>query len=102
MEWYQYLSGFWAGFFLVNTIPHYVSGLQGRKFTTAFASPPGKGLSSPIMNIVWALINLFAGLGLFFAAKITTNNWLSIIVFFIGVTLTSFYLSNRFGKQNRE
>jgi len=102
MEWYQYLSGFWAGFFLVNTIPHYVAGLQGNKFTTAFASPPGKGLSSPIMNIVWALINLFAGLGLFFVAKIDTDNWLSLIIFFVGVILTSFYLSNRFGKQNQE
>jgi hypothetical protein len=43
MEWYQYLAAFFAGAFLANTVPHFVKGISGDKFPTAFAKPPGKG-----------------------------------------------------------
>ena len=40
MEWYIYLARFFAGAFLANTVPHFVSGVQGRPFPSPFASPP--------------------------------------------------------------
>lgn len=61
MPWYFYLAYFFAGAFLTNAIPHFVSGVCGRPFPTPFASPPGKGLSSPILNVVWGTLNLLAG-----------------------------------------
>ncbi len=52
MQWYTYIAYFFAGAFLVNAIPHFVSGVTGRPFPSPFASPPGKGLSSPVVNVL--------------------------------------------------
>jgi hypothetical protein len=58
MPWYTYVAYFFAGAFLVNAVPHFVSGVTGRRFPSPFASPPGKGESSPIVNVLWATLNL--------------------------------------------
>jgi hypothetical protein len=58
MPWYAHVAYFFAGAFLVNAVPHFVSGVCGRRFPTPFASPPGKGESSPIVNVLWGAINL--------------------------------------------
>ncbi len=55
------IAHFFAGAFLVNALPHLINGLSGRTFPTPFAKPPGKGLSSPIVNVLWAAFNLIAG-----------------------------------------
>jgi hypothetical protein len=57
MLWYHYVSYFIGGFALNNVIPHYTQALTGRTFPTPFASPPGRGQSSPFMNVIWSLIN---------------------------------------------
>ncbi|HEY0701280.1 MAG TPA: hypothetical protein VGD60_00790 [Candidatus Acidoferrales bacterium] len=57
MPWYFYLAYFFAGAFAVNAVPHFVSGVCGRPFPTPFAKPPGKGLSSPVVNVLWAAFN---------------------------------------------
>ena len=59
--WYVYVSRFLAGALLVNAMPHFVSGVQGRPFPSPFASPPGKGLSSPVVNVSWGSANGVAG-----------------------------------------
>ncbi len=61
MPWYAYLAYFFAGAFLVNAVPHFVSGVSGRAFPTPFASPPGRGLSSPLLNVLWGTLNLIVG-----------------------------------------
>ena len=53
MRWYFYVAYFFGGAFLVNAVPHFVNGVSGRSFPTPFASPPGKGLSSPMVNVLW-------------------------------------------------
>ncbi|HEY4128046.1 MAG TPA: hypothetical protein VGN70_08390 [Gammaproteobacteria bacterium] len=58
MEWLHYLSYFFGGAFLINAVPHLVSGLMGRPFQTPFAKPPGKGLSSSTVNVLWGFFNL--------------------------------------------
>lgn len=58
------VSLFFAGLFLANGIPHFVSGISGRKFHSPFAQPFVKGLSSPLSNVVWGLINLTLSLTL--------------------------------------
>ena len=61
MHWVSGLSCFLGGAILVNAIPHLVSGLTGRPFQTPFAKPPGKGLSSSTVNVLWGFFNLAAG-----------------------------------------
>ena len=58
MHWYDYLAWFFGGAFLANTIPHLVNGISGRSFHSPFANPPGKGLSSSTVNVLWGFFNL--------------------------------------------
>jgi len=57
----HYVGAFFAGAFFLNAIPHFVKGVCGDKFPTPFSKPPGKGLSSAPLNMVWALFNLLMG-----------------------------------------
>ena len=57
----HYISYFFGGAFLVNAIPHFVSGVTGRPFQSPFATPPGEGLSSAEVKVLWgALSFIFA------------------------------------------
>lgn len=58
MDWLHDLSYFAGGAVLTNAIPHFVSGVMGRPFQSPFATPPGEGLSSSTVNIVWGFVNL--------------------------------------------
>lgn len=50
--------------FLANGVPHFVSGMTGKGFQSPFALPPGVGESSPLVNVIWGLVNFFAGYAL--------------------------------------
>ena len=89
MQWYNYFSGFWAGMFLANFVPHFIKGIAGDPFPTPFAKPPGKGLSSPLVNVLWALFNLVAGYLLFRFGKVSADDNVSIIIFFVGIICIS-------------
>jgi hypothetical protein len=96
MKWYNYLACFFAGLFLANVVPHFVHGVSGDSFPSPFANPPGKGLSSPMVNVLWALLNLVIGYLLFRAGKISNANKLTILVFFLGIVACSIMLSMSF------
>jgi hypothetical protein len=64
MAWYVYVAHFFAGAFLINSIPHLVSGVSGRRFQSPFASPPGVGKSSPMVNVLWGSANMALGYAL--------------------------------------
>ena len=61
MKWYISVAYFFGGAFLVNAIPHLVSGLTGRAFPSPFASPPGQGESTALINVLWGTFNLVVG-----------------------------------------
>lgn len=61
MEWLHLVSWCFAGAFLANAVPHLVSGVMGRPFQSPFAKPPGQGLSSSTVNVLWGFLNLVAG-----------------------------------------
>jgi hypothetical protein len=61
MRWYHYVAYFFGGMFLANAVPHLVSGTLGRMLQTPFASPPGVGLSSALVNVLWGFVNLAVG-----------------------------------------
>lgn len=61
MTWLFLVAYFFGGFFLANAIPHFVSGMMGQPFPTPFAQPPGKGLSSSTVNVLWGFFNAVVG-----------------------------------------
>ena len=63
-RWYHLIAYFFGGAFLANTIPHLVNGISGLPFQSPFASPPGRGLSSSTVNVLWGMFNLAAAYGL--------------------------------------
>ena len=66
MAWYAYVAYFVAGLFLANGVPHFVNGISGKRFQSPFASPPGVGESSPMINVVWGIANFVIGYLLIF------------------------------------
>lgn len=61
MEWVHFVSWFAGGMFAANAVPHFVNGISGRPFQSPFASPPGKGLSSSTVNVLWGAFNAVVG-----------------------------------------
>ena len=99
MVWYVYLARFFAGAFLANAVPHFVSGVQGRRFPSPFASPPGKGESSPMVNVVWGTANALVGYLLLYEVgsfALTSARELSIVG--LGGFLLALMLSRNFGQ----
>jgi hypothetical protein len=58
MQWLNDLVYFFGAVFFTNALPHFISGLMGRPFQTPFAKPPGEGLSSSMINVLWGFLNL--------------------------------------------
>jgi hypothetical protein len=102
MNWHEYLACFFAGAVLANVVPHFVHGISGNRFPTPFAKPPGKGLSSPLVNTAWALLNLVIGAILFHAGKVATGGVAALIVFFAGIAALSLASSVSFASKHKE
>jgi hypothetical protein len=99
--WYQYIASFFAGAFIANTVPHFVHGISGDRFPTPFAHPPGKGLSSPTVNVAWSLLNLVIGYVLLRAGKIWVGGIAPLAVFFAGIAAISLMTSVHFAQKQK-
>jgi hypothetical protein len=102
MEWYNYLAAFFSGAFLSNAVPHFVSGVLGNKFPTPFSKPPGKGLSSPLVNVTWAVFNIAAGFVLLRPGAINKGNIPALMVFFAGFAAMGITSAINFQKKDKE
>jgi len=58
MNWPHLIAYFFGAAILGNALPHFISGVQGRSFQSPFAKPPGEGLSSSKVNVLWGFANL--------------------------------------------
>jgi hypothetical protein len=58
LQWGADAAYLLGGAFLSNAVPHVVSGVTGRTFQSPFAKPPGVGLSSATVNVLWGFANL--------------------------------------------
>ena len=96
MKWYHFLACLFAGLFLANAVPHFIHGVSGDAFPSPFADPPGKGLSSPLVNVLWGLGNALVGYILFRSGKVSQSNVWSLLVFGVGVLAMSVMLSFAF------
>ena len=99
MNWIHLVSYFFGGALAANAIPHFVAGALGRSFQSPFAKPPGQGLSSATVNVVWGFFNavvaylLVARVG-DFHPRATSH----ILPFGLGVLLISIFSARHFGQ----
>lgn len=99
MAWYMYLAYFFAGVFLANGVPHFVNGISGKKFQSPFASPPGVGESSPLINVIWGMINFVIGYVLVYGVGSFAGGFSrSVLVLFLGALVTAIGLALHFGR----
>lgn len=99
MNWYNYVACFFAGAFLANFVPHFVHGISGDRFPTPFARPPGKGLSSPTLNVGWAFLNLLVGGVLYKVGHVSAEAYATLVLLFFGAVAISTILSVRFAQK---
>ncbi len=64
MELVHDIAWCFGGAFLMNALPHLVAGSQGRPFQSPCATPPGEGLSSSVVNVLWGFFNAAVAWGL--------------------------------------
>jgi hypothetical protein len=94
------LASFFAGLLVANAVPHFVHGISGDRFPTPFAHPPGKGLSSPTVNVLWSLLNLAIG-GLLFRAGRIAGFDAGLGICFAGVAAISIFSSVHFASKDQ-
>ena len=99
MNQFVLVSYFFAGVFAANAVPHSVAGLMGHAFQSPFAKPPGKGLSSSTVNVVWGFVNLAAAyLLLTRVGDFHPRAAAHALAFGFGVLLLSLGLARYFGQ----
>ncbi|KGE06250.1 membrane protein [Burkholderia gladioli] len=101
MSWLPVVAYFFGGFFLANAIPHVVSGTMGRPFQSPFAKPPGAGLSSSIINVIWGFFNIVVGYLLVCrVGDFQLRNTADAAALGIGALLISLFSARHFGRFN--
>lgn len=99
MNWLHDISYLFGGAFLANAVPHFVSGMMGRPFQSPFAKPPGKGLSSSTVNVLWGFANLvIAYLLIARVGDFDIHSADQVIAAGIGVLLLGVFSARSFGQ----
>jgi hypothetical protein len=99
MNWLWLASYFFGGAFAANAVPHVVSGVMGRAFQSPFANPPGEGLSSSTVNVLWGFFN--ATIAYLLIARVGdfhVRSWLDVLALGLGALLISVFSARHFGK----
>jgi hypothetical protein len=93
------LAWFFGGAFLTNAVPHFVSGVMGRPFQSPFAKPPGQGLSSSTVNVLWGFLNLVVGYVLICrVGDFDLHSTAHIAAPGFGILLTGTLMARQFGR----
>jgi hypothetical protein len=99
MTWLHLVSYFFGGAFLANAVPHFVSGIMGRPFQTPFAKPPGQGLSSSTVNVLWGFFNAVVGyLLLARVGHFDLRSTRDMVASAAGILLIGFFSARHFGQ----
>ena len=90
-----------GGAVLMNAVPHVVSGAMGRRFPSPFAKPPGRGLSSATVNLLWGLANLVvAYLLICRVGRFDLHDPAHAVALALGMLLLGLMLARQFGGLN--
>jgi hypothetical protein len=99
MRWYHYVAYFFGGAFLANALPHLGNGISGHGFQSPFASPPGEGLSSSTVNVLWGLFNLALGYLLVCrVGRFDLRKTQHVVILGLGILVMSVMLARTFGR----
>ena len=99
MHWPIFVSYFFGGVFLANAVPHLVSGVLGRPFQSPFAKPPGRGLSSSTVNVLWGAFNVAVGYVLLVrVGDFDLHSTRDVLTCGSGALLISIQLARHFGQ----
>ena len=99
MTWLHLVSYFLGGISLANAVPHFVSGIMGRPFQSPFAKPPGKGLSSSTVNVLWGFFNAVAGYLLVVrVGNFDLRSMSDVLALGVGALLISLLMARHFGQ----
>ena len=99
MHWYHLVSYFFGGAFLSNSLPHLINGISGMPFQSPFAKPPGEGLSSALVNVLWGFVNLVAAwLLLCMVGSFSLQNLVDMALCGAGVLIMSVMLARHFAR----
>jgi hypothetical protein len=103
MPWPIYIAHFFGAAFVANALPHLAAGMAGKPLQSPFASPPFRGMSSPRVNVAWALANLaLAYLLLIRVGPLDLHHWPDAAVGFVGFGSMAFICSRSFARLRRE
>ena len=99
MHWYIFVSYFFGGAFFANSLPHFINGISGSPFQSPFSKPPGQGLSSSTVNVLWGFFNLaVAYLLVLRVGSFSLHSWVHVVVFGAGILIMSLMLARSFGR----
>jgi len=99
MRWFHYVAYLFGGAFLANALPHLGNGISGHAFQSPFASPPGEGLSSSLVNVLWGLFNLAVGYVLVCrVGSFNLRKTQHVLVLGAGILIMSLMLAHAFGR----
>jgi hypothetical protein len=99
MMWLSLLAYFFGGAFLANAVPHFVSGMMGRAFQSPFTKPPGEGLSSSTVNVVWGFFNMVVSYLLIVrVGHFDLRSTRDILAFAAGVLSMGLLMARQFGR----
>lgn len=98
-NWLHLVSYFFGGAFLANAVPHVTSGTLGRPFQSPFAKPPGEGLSSSTVNVLWGFANIgIAYLLLLRVGSFDLRSAASVGPLAVGALAMSLHAARHFGQ----
>jgi hypothetical protein len=99
MNWLHLVSYFFGGVFLANAVPHLVSGMMGQPFQSPFAKPPGQGLSSSTVNVLWGFFNTAVGYLLVIrVGSFELRSTRDVLALGVGALLISLQAARHFGQ----
>ena len=98
-RWLHLFAYAWAGAFFVNALPHFINGVSGNPFQSPFASPPGEGLSSSTVNVLWGAFNAaVAWVRVYRVGDFSMRRFPHALVFFAGGLAMGAMVSRHFGR----
>lgn len=99
MHWFIFPAYFFGGAFLANALPHLGNGISGRPFQSPFAKPPGQGLSSSTVNVLWGFLNLVvAYLLIVRVGAFDLRNTVHVLLLGIGMLAIAVPMARHFGQ----
>ncbi|MNC97251.1 hypothetical protein D3C83_148560 [compost metagenome] len=80
-----------------------MAGIAGKPLQSPFASPPFRGMSSPRVNVAWALANFaIAYLLLVYIGPLDLHRWPDAAIAFAGFGSMALICSRSFARLRRE